>query len=179
MIKVAFSHEAKACQTVSKASLPAKARASSGRALATSRFRNAEAFRKACQHHRLLFPQGRGDGLAQRFRRLATRCRHSSFSRLVSVYSHSNSASSVRDAPEKMIMRVPLSGRFPFRSAAFPPYALAMKEAPQRPGAGQPHQFEIMGDHKDAGPPAGQQIQRVGDAAHVAPVKAAGWARRG
>ena len=31
-----------------------------------------------------------------------------------------------------------------------------------------------MGDHKDAGPPAGQQIQRVGDAAHVAPVKAAG-----
>ena len=36
MIKVAFSHEAKACQTVSKASLPAKARASSGRALATS-----------------------------------------------------------------------------------------------------------------------------------------------
>ena len=31
-----------------------------------------------------------------------------------------------------------------------------------------------MGDHKDAGPPASQQIQRVGDAAHVAPVKAAG-----
>ena len=31
-----------------------------------------------------------------------------------------------------------------------------------------------MGDHKDAGPPAGQQIQRVGDTAHVAPVKVAG-----